>query len=135
MFAVVVGDMSLDSEHDRERVFGLIEKLKTKYADLVIVSSLSDRGVGKFVRDRCIKQQKRDIAYVEIAVYPWANMPSSRMAQTYLCRNASLMEIGEEFHVFLGDGRDFGWVQDLLSRIKKAQHQPPCTVYEKDKEV
>ena len=128
MFAVIVGDMSLDRPEHRQRVFDLIDSLQRKYADLVVVSAGCDRGIGRFVRERCIKG-KRDVGFVEYAVYPWASMSSVRLAQVYIAKNATLLEVGEEFHVFTVAGREHGHIQDLIERVKSAKHQPPLTIY------
>src|ERR1035441_4303751 len=128
MFAVIVGDMSLDKPADRQRVFDLIDELQRKYADLVIVSAGCDRGIGRFVKERCIKG-KRDVGFIEYAVYPWASMSSVRLAQVYIAKNATLVEVGEEFHVFVSAGREHGHIQDLVERVRSAKHQPPFTIY------
>ena len=128
MFAVIVGDMSLDRPEHRQQVFELVDSLSHKYADLVIVSAGCDRGIGRFVRERCIKG-KRDVGFVEYAVYPWASMSSVRLAQVYIAKNATLVEVGEEFHVFVAAGREHGHIQDLVERVKSAKHQPPLTIY------
>src|ERR1039458_4214766 len=120
--------MSLDRPEHRQQVFELVDSLSHKYADLLIVSGGCDGGMGRFVRERCIKG-KRDVGFVEYAVYPWASMSSVRLAQVYIAKNATLLEVGEEFHVFVSAGREHGHIQDLVERVRSAKHQPPSRIY------
>lgn len=129
MFVVIVGDMTLQSSQYNQQVNDLIDSLKDKYTDLIVVTSgCGDPGIGRFVRERCINDKR--IGFVEFAIYPWATMSSSRLAKVYLCKNAALLEIGEEFHVFAAGGPQHSYIRDLISRVKSAEHKPPITVYE-----
>lgn len=132
MFVVIIGDITLGSDQHRLQVHNLIDDLKQKYTDLIIVTSGCEKGIGRFVRERCVNNQ-RDVGFVEIAIYPWATMSSSRLAKVYLCKNASLLEIGEEFHIFAAGGPQHSYIRDLITRVQEAEHKPLLTIYEEER--
>ena len=133
MYVVIVGDLELGSTTDEARVNSLIDTLRAKYSDLIVVSGACDRGIGLFVRNRCVVAGKETnsklIAFCEILTRIWFVKDRASISRTYLeGRNPGLSNLGEEFHVF-SSGRKGGWVSDLIIRVKNRADKPPLTIY------
>lgn len=133
MFVVIVGDIDRDSIEDKNQVLSLIERLKNTYSDLIIISAACEKGIGKFVIDRCVQDKNNiDVGFVEYQVKPWIRLSAARLAHVYISRNPSLIEVGEEFHIY-SSGKKQGYIADLISRLKKTNL--PTMVYDFDGNV
>ena len=118
MYTVLVGDLNLDSPAYQKLVESLIAALKARYSDLVIISAACENGIGKFVRDRCISNKSNaDVSFVEISLHVWARLERSKLAQVYMGRNASLLELGDEFYI-ISNGKRTGHIADLITRVR-----------------
>jgi hypothetical protein len=116
MNVVVVGSREWSGEQATNQVNELLAMLKQKYSGLVVVTSSTDKGVGRIVRDRCLKD-KTSFQFVDIHVRVFAQLPRTKLAQVFFARNAALDEIGEEFHVFVDTSRK-GAFEDLIEKVK-----------------
>lgn len=118
MNVVIVGDMELDTQAYRQLVLKIVDDLKSKYRDLVIVSAACDKGIGHFVRERCLgKKESPDVAFVEINIHVWVRLAKARLAQVYVSRNATLVELGDEFHI-ITHGEKVNHISDLAQRVR-----------------
>jgi hypothetical protein len=130
MIAVVVGDIDRSSKDDRTEVLFVMEELRNTYRDLTIVSAACERGVGHIVRSHCLKNPKNpEFGFVEVDIKPWARLSKPRLTQIYTARNATLLEIGEEFHIFTS-GWTQGHVADLIKRVK--DKNLPLVIYHRN---
>lgn len=129
MIVAITGDLELNTPQDKEFTFNLIESLKAKYANLIIVSVACEGGIGEFVRGRCIvDRQNPDIPFVEISSRPWAIIPRTALVKFYMSRNAALEEVAEEFHVITTEKRQ-DHVRDLIDRLHRSKIAPPLYVH------
>jgi hypothetical protein len=121
MNVVVVGSREWSGEQATNQVNELLAMLKQKYSGLVVVTSSTDKGVGRIVRDRCLKD-KTSFQFVDIHVRVFAQLPRTKLAQVFFARNAALDEIGEEFHVFVDTSRK-GAFEDLIEKVKSTDER------------
>ena len=130
MFVVVVGELGRDTEEDNEQVLDLLEELKSQYSDLTIVSAASKHGIGAFVKNRCMQNKENpEFGFVEVNINVWTRMDKANLAKVFMCRNPSLVEIGEEFHIFTS-GKVVGHIPDLICKVK--EKGLPLIIHEKD---
>lgn len=100
----------------------LMTALQRQYAAMLAVVSIGcDRGIGKFVREYCIKHE---IAFLEYRVkFEGENLPRWFFINGFRSRNPALVDIGDEFHVFVGPNRD-GIVESIIpSAIDKVKKE------------
>ena len=118
MFVVVIGDLDRQTEEDENQVLDLMEELKNSYSDLIIVSAACKKGIGLFVKQRCLKNKNNpEFGFVEYDVKVWTPLDEARLAKAYISRNPSLIEIGEVFHIFTS-GKEKGHIPDLIDKVK-----------------
>ena len=123
MYVVVVGSREWQGEQADAQVNQLLNEISEKYSGAVIVTSSTDRGVGSIVQKRCLKDRER-FQLVDIQIRVFAQLPRAKLAQVFFARNAALVEIGEEFHVFV-DGNRKGAFEDLIEKLHAAEQQHP----------
>lgn len=130
MIAVVVGDIDRSSNDDRISVLSVMDELRNTYRDLTIVSAACERGIGHIVRSRCLKNKDNpEFGFVEVDIKPWARLSKARLTQIYTARNATLLELGEEFHIF-STGWTQGHIADLIKRVK--DKNLPLVIYHRN---
>jgi hypothetical protein len=54
MCVVVVGGREWTGEKGLSQIHELLDGLKEKYSGMIVVTNSTDKGVGKFVRERCL---------------------------------------------------------------------------------
>lgn len=122
MNVVIAGAWNRDEREDQVVVNKLLDVLKEKYAGgLVVFTTGSDRGVGKIIKNRLMpknqNEQSGEIDFVDLMMKIYLKDPSKAdLIKIWRARNASLVEIGEEFHIFM-DRDKRGNMADLLSRV------------------
>jgi hypothetical protein len=138
MRVVIMGERQRSELADFKLVNDLIDALKEKYPLLWIVTASTDRGVGKLVINRLLKycksaQDPPEVTYTDFAVKirSIGTLPKGDYSRQYYARNASLVDIGEEFHLFM-DQDDHGYMLDLLKRVREAG-LPHSTYYPQEK--
>jgi hypothetical protein len=95
------------------------------------VSVGCDKGIGKFVREFCITNK---IIFAENRMkLEGDNIPRSVFVQVFLARNASLLELGDEFYIFKGP-YESGIVEAIIEPAKKKVGEHRVKTYEFDKE-
>src|ERR1700733_11519417 len=131
MYVVVVGSREWMGNWAAEQVNKVLEGLRTKYSGLLIVSSSCDKGVGMHVKGKCLKD-KTAFQFVEIHARIFADIPRAKLAQIHQARNAALVELGEEFHVFVDADRR-GTFEDLIERVERAGRKEVLRIYLPDR--
>lgn len=123
MIVVIVGSRDRKEKDDFTMVHGLLDSLKAKYPKLLVVTTGCDRGVGKIIRNRLLPEDPNsppEIEFIEysVRIYPMNDLAKSRMANIHISKNATFLELGEEFHIF-EDARSRGPMEDLRERCEK----------------
>ena len=120
MRVVIIGGRERREGEDYKLVNDLLDSLKQQYPVLLIVTAGCDRGVGKIINNRLmpkIKGGPPEVNYVEYSMRPTVNrdLPKHEMSCLFIARNASLIELGDEFHLFV-EQRQMGVIEDLRQR-------------------
>lgn len=131
MHVVIFGARNRQVDGDYELVNKLIDQLKSKYAKLDIISGGCDRGIGKYVKNRCrpkeLGQHQGEVQFFDVDVHIYADdLSKAHLGELWRARNAMFYEYGEEFHIFTDDQKS-GIPQDLIARC--AAGGRPYAVY------
>ena len=133
MKVVIVGARLRSEPGDQELVSNLIDELRNMYGrQLFLITSGSDRGVGKVVRNKCLPDgnAKPVINFCDITYRVYADdLPKAVFAQLFITSHYALVEAGEEFHLFM-DKDTRGHMTHLLQLINEAGL--PVSVYALD---
>lgn len=130
MFVVVVGSREWRAETGEKQVFALLDDLRQRYSGMVVVTSSSDKGVGNMVKDYCLRD-KTTFQLIDMNIRVFASLPRLKLAQAYAARNEALVNLGEEFHVFVDANRK-GAFEDLIEKVTRAELVRPLYVHEPD---
>lgn len=122
MRVVILGGRDRRERDDYIIVNKLLDELKQKYTNLLVITAGCDRGVGKIINNRLmppVKGQPPEIDYVECSMRPTVgrDLAKTEMSSLFLARNAALAELGDEFHLFT-EQRQMGIVEDLRQRCE-----------------
>ena len=127
MKVVIVGDRLREGnqEDDMELVNGLIDSLKKKYADFQVITASCDRGIGKYLRNRCGPrvegERSGEVDFTEVVMKIYLRHPSKQaLNERWRARNAALVELGEEFHLCPMQYGRSTTTWDLIKRVRKA---------------
>jgi hypothetical protein len=131
MYVVVVGSRLWLGKWADAQISKVLDDLHTKYSGLLVVSSSCDKGVGSYVKGRCMKN-KTEFQFIEFHARIFADVPRAKLAQVHQARNAALEELGEEFHVFVDPDRR-GTFEDLIERVERAGRREMLRVYLPDR--
>lgn len=134
MHVVIIGARKRSELQDEPLVHALIENLIDKYPQLKVISTSCDRGVGKIVKNKCLplgeKNPKATFRFIEISLRIYLlegeELTKSEFAQAFMARNATLNELGDEFHIMV-DGEPRGTMADLLRRVR--ERAAPYAIY------
>jgi hypothetical protein len=136
MRVVVCGSHSISEMEVEPLLLKLLAMLTDKYPRLRIIAMDCDRGVGKLIKNTCLppeeKRGKPKFCLEELALRIYSAGPeltSVERAALLKPRNAYLVEVGEEFHIFFGAEGMHGMMGDLYERLKEhharvASYQP-----------
>jgi len=132
MRVVVMGGRDRREKDDYKLVNDLLDRLKKQYPDLLIVTTGCDRGVGKIINNRLmpkVKQGKPEINYLEwsFRIEVDRELPKLETTAIFLSKNATLVEFGDEFHLFV-EAKPIGVAEDLRRRCVELHR--PHAVYE-----
>lgn len=129
---VIVGARTRSEMLDTRLVNEIIDDCIARYGKLMIVTKSCDKGVGKIVKHRCI-DSKTQIVLLEMMevhlrhyILKGKELPKTEFTQDFNALNATLVEIGDEFHL-LTEEEPVGAMQDLLERV--AEEHRPFAVY------
>lgn len=122
MRVVVLGawNREIDEVDDEPIVAKLLEALKHRYPTLEVSTGDTSRGVGKIVKNYCVARQK-EFKFVELPVkiYMQDSKTHDRMVY-WKARNNALVEVGEEFHLFMADDKGWGNLYDMITKLNNA---------------
>ena len=126
MKVVIVGARKRSEAEDEPLVNRLLDGLIKKYPMLRIVSASCDRGVGKIVKSKCLPDNigpkpPAQFNFIEIHVRPYlvdSEFTAAEFADIFTARNAMLVELGEEFHLFVEEDGPRGMMLDLYNRVR-----------------
>ncbi len=134
MNVIIIGARKRSELQDEPLVNKLVDTLIEKYPQLKVISTSCDRGVGKIIKNKCLplgeKNPKAIFRFIEISLriylLPGEELTKSEFAQAFMARNATLNELGDEFHIMV-DGEPRGTMADLLRRVK--ERGAPYSIY------
>lgn len=123
MRVVIVGSYALSEKEVDPLVTSIINAVNEKYSKLRVVAMDCDRGVGKIIKNICLPgdKSKPKFCLEELALRIYSAGPeltSAERAALLKPRNAYLAEVGEEFHIILGEEGMQGMMGDLASRLR-----------------
>jgi hypothetical protein len=123
MKIAVVGSKERCSEEDRVLVESLIEQVAQRNFDAVFICTDSwNRGIGEFVRKKCVEKVQGEFIYqvilVDLRTY-WKHRSRDEVAQVYRARNASLYEMADMLYYFAGSERKSA-IDDLVTRMQES---------------
>lgn len=130
----IVGARKRSERQDEPLINKLVDGLIEKYPKLKVISAGCDRGVGKIIKTKCLplgeKHPKARFRFIEITVriylLPGEELTKSEFAALFIARNATLDELGDEFHLLV-ENEPRGMMADLLQRVKR--RGAPVAVY------
>lgn len=108
----------------------MLAERKVYYGDdLTVISISCDTSFGRDVKVYC---EERGIKFIEFVVYFNGPREKDEYMAAYVARHASLLEIGDEFHIAVSQNRQ-ALVEDLVQRVKSSQK--PFALYSDKNEV
>lgn len=121
MRVVIVGARTRSEMLDTRLVNEIIDDCIARYGKLMIVTKSCDKGVGKIVKHRCIDAHTQkpihDMIEVHLRHYVVGKeLPKTEFTADFNALNASLVEIGDEFHL-LTEEEPLGAMADILERV------------------
>lgn len=141
MRVVIVGSYSLSEMEVDPLITKLIASVSEKYSKLRVIAMDCDRGVGKLIKNMCLppeeKGGKPKFCLEELALRIYSAGPELTRAERAALlkpRNAYLVEVGEEFHIFFGAEGMHGMMGDLHNRLRE-QHAIVAVYRPGDSEV
>jgi len=115
MFVVIVGSRLWQGQKAEERVNAVLDAVKEKYgSSLVVVTSSTDKGAGKIIRERCMKDRQQ-FQFIDLPVRAYCNLAPMKLQQVFAARDRALADIAEESHVFIDKDRR-GAFEDFAKR-------------------
>jgi hypothetical protein len=125
---MVTKDSREPTAEDKQLVEDLLKNLSKRHGRrLHAISVGCDRGIGKTVRDFCIANK---IIFTENRMkLEGEDIPKSTFIQVFLARNASLLELGDEFYIFKGP-YESGIIESLIEPAKKKVGDQRVVVYD-----
>ena len=129
MDVAIIGARLRSEPEDSQLVNSLIDGLQRLYGrQLFVITTNTDRGIGKIVRNRCLDAHARPlINLLDIAYKPYVDdLPKAKFAEKFLTKNYSIVAAAEEFHLFM-DGDTRGYMVHLLNLIN--DEGLPVSVY------
>jgi hypothetical protein len=127
MRVVIIGARNRNDMKDTALVNSIIDECKTRYSNLIIVVASCDKGVGRVVKDRNIDKHipgkfEFDMIELQMRHYLRQELPRSEFTAHWNALNATLFELGDEFHL-LTEEYPKGAVMDILRRIKSGHRR------------
>lgn len=141
-FAVIVGSRHRNyqegirvqnqpvNEGDQQMLRELLLFLSQHYGKNLVVASIScDMGIGWILKNLC---RMSNVKFVEFLSWKTPNLDREEYEMIHLARHASLVEVGQEFHLFMSHARS-SHMEDLLKRIKSKDK--PFTLYNEENQI
>lgn len=132
MMVVIMGAWNREERSDNELVNKIVDDLGRRYQQsLVIITAGCDRGVGKIIKNRLMpkskSEQQGEYGFIEVGTRIFIeDVPKTMLAAIFTARNATVFELGDEFHLLMGKDQK-GHIQDLFERVTRSGQ--PYAVY------
>lgn len=125
MKVVVIGPRDHQEYIYRQIVHDIIDQCLNDYPKVLIVTKSCDQGVGKLIRTRCLfmydpvlnKKPEFDMVEINLRHHLVMELPQPEFQANFDSLNAALLELGDEFHLILGDDAE-GGMHDILKRVR-----------------
>lgn len=121
---MIVGAKERDTDEDRALVGDLMEKAAVYYPGCLFITMLTQVGVGKFVKEKCLEKDGRGdfkFQFVACDVRLFAkNLSKAESAQIYIARNATVFELGQVFYYFASEDRRGTMENLIMDRVAPA---------------
>lgn len=112
------------SAADKELVRALLQRLQDAHGNQLLVLSVGcDTGFGRMVRNLA---EEKQLSFAEVGMRINERVPREQYVLLWLARHAALVDIGQEYHIFVVDSR-FSHIEDLVTRAE--QSGCPTTIY------
>lgn len=124
----------IGSGEDREFLQSFIIRKMNEFSDDVLIVSMgADAGFGRGVRLVC---GNVGAPFVEVKTAPSQKVPSHVFELLHMARHGALMDIGEEFHVFVLENRVAN-IEDLVQRLQlyPGRNVPEYYIYDESRRV
>lgn len=124
MKVVIIGArLGRDDAADKILVNQIIDACREKYSKLLIITKSGDKGVGKFILDRCRESKdngNQDFDMIELSLRHILRheLPKQEFLGHFNTLNAALLELGDEFHL-LTEEYPTGAMLDMIDRVKR----------------
>lgn len=119
------------TEQDTDAVDELLTKSAVEYGDFIVLSLGCDIGFGRMVLTAC---EDRKIPFVEVRIKRTKKVPKEVYELLHIARHAALLELGEEFHLFVVGSR-ISNVEDFVQRLEINEDKRPYYVYDEQGKI
>jgi hypothetical protein len=116
------------TEKDTTIVSELLTKSAVAYGEFIVLSLGCDFGFGRMVLASC---EDRKIPFVEVRIKRSRKVPKDIYELLHIARHAALLELGEEFHLFIAGSR-ISNVEDFVQRLEIGKDTRPYYVYDEE---
>jgi len=116
------------TEHDTKIVSELLTKIAVAHGDFVVLSLGCDIGFGRMILTSC---EDRKIPFVEVRIKRTRKVPKDIYELLHIARHAALLELGEEFHLFIAGSRVSN-LEDFVQRLQDGKGKQPYYVYDEN---
>lgn len=109
------------SPEDREVFQAALLSFRARFPlGFCIMTQGGNMGFGRMVKDTC---EAWNIPCVEVLLQFNSYLPKSYYELHYLSRHAALLDLGQEFHIFVSKARVSN-IEDLIGRLRQIQRLP-----------
>lgn len=103
------------SPEDAELIDQMLVDLQARYPmGFCILSMGCDIGFGRMVKECC---EKRSVGMMEAMVQFNSHLPKHHFELLHLSRHAALIDVGQEFHIFVTRAR-ISNIEDLVGKLR-----------------
>lgn len=120
------------SQADELFVRNMLDNFRKTYGEFAIISIGCDITFGKMVQSTC---EDAGVPFIEVRIKRTKHVPKAIYEILHIARHGALMELGEEFHVFVTNKR-ISNVEDLVQRLElNPRERRLYRIYDEDLEV
>ena len=114
------------TEADTKVVAELLMKSASDHGEFIVLSLGCDIGFGRMILSSC---EDRKIPFVEVRIKRSRKVPKDIYELLHIARHAALLELGEEFHLFIAGSR-ISNLEDFVQRLEDGKDKRPYYVYD-----
>lgn len=122
-------DLQEANEVDAALIRGILLSCKTHFPEFYVLTIGADLGFGRSVRRIAAEE---GVGVAEIIVRMNDRVPRMDFELIYLSRHAALVDLADEFYLFVTDAR-VSQLEDLIQRLEEDDR--PVTIYGEDGSV